>query len=447
MYWKSDYLLSAAFKDGILGHTESAYNVIGGDELLKIVIQHIPNTLNYGSAMMAENLIFYFRSLMNSSCEFYCDFSTENDLKRMELATAISPLRIDDISKRKPTKANKVLKAVNLYKKIKSETVKYGEEQIDCILILGGDDLSEYYAGNRIAIELYRLMSLSKSINTFLLGQTIGPFRSWRVPLAKRYLRNCHIYSRDPLTVGYLKRNLKLSNVKESRDLAWLDLPRQHESGLVGTVMSKYKLEPNQYITVVPSGLSSQYASNLSSYVRAWKELIEKLAKDRSMFDKKIVLLGHVVKEGRGDDRNVINEIASSIPRELSSRLLPIYDIMLPVEARMILGNGYFTITGRMHAAVSTFQVGKPAISLSYSVKYKGVIGEGLGMKDLIIEARGDDLWESGKILNLVREKVEYVFSNYDSLVSRIKPAVEENKKLAMGQIEDIAARIKEKVV
>lgn len=423
---------------------ESAYNVIGGDEFLKIVIQHIPNTLNYGSAMMAENLIFYLRSFVNSSSEFYCDFSTENDLKRMEWATTISPLRIDDISKRTPTKANKVVKAVNFYNRIKSETVKYREDSAGAILILGGDDLSEYYAGNRIAIELYQLMSLSKSVNVFLLGQTIGPFHSWRIPLAKRFLRNCHIYTRDPLTVEYLRSDLKLTNVKESRDLAWLDLPRQHESGVEDTVMSKYELEPNQYITVVPSGLSSQYASNLSSYIRAWKELIEKLAKEPAILDKKIVLLGHVVKEGKGDDRNIIREIASSIPPEFESRLVPVYDIMLPVEARMILGSGLFTITGRMHAAVSTFQMGKPAISLSYSVKYKGVIGEGLGMKDLIIEARGDALWESGKIVNLVHDKVDYVLSNYDSLVSRIKPAVEENKKLAMSQIEDIASKLKE---
>jgi len=365
----------------------------------------------------------------------------------MELATAISPLRIDDISKRGPSKGNKAVKAVNLYRRIKNETIKYRESNVDSILILGGDDLSEYYAGNRIAIELYRLMRISKSFNTFLLGQTIGPFHSWRIPLAKQYLRKCHIYTRDPLTLDYLKRDLKLSNVKESRDLAWLDLPRQHESGIKDAVMSKYKLEPNEYITVVPSGLSSQYASNLSSYIRAWKNLIAKLAQKPSISAKKIVLLGHVVKEGKGDDRDIINEIVRSIRREVSSRLLPIYDIMLPVEARMILGNGYFTITGRMHAAVSTFQMGKPAISLSYSVKYKGVIGEGLGMKDLIIEARGDDLWESGKIVNLVMEKAEYVLTNYDSLVSRIKPAVEENKKLAMEQIEDIAAKIKEKVV
>jgi hypothetical protein len=44
-------------------------------------------------------------------------------------------------------------------------------------------------------------------------------------------------------------------------------------------------------------------------------------------------------------------------------------------------------------------------------------------------------------------DKVDYVLSNYDFLVSRIKPAVEENKKLAMDQIEDIANKLKEKIL
>jgi colanic acid/amylovoran biosynthesis protein len=96
-----------------------------------------------------------------------------------------------------------------------------------------------------------------------------------------------------------------------------------------------------------------------------------------------------------------------------------------------------------MHAAISTFQMLKPAISLSYSVKYRGVIGEGLGMNDLVIEAKGDDLWESGKIVDMVIDKVNYVLNNYDKLIERIKPAVEQSKKMALDQIKDIAEKLK----
>ena len=314
------------------------------------------------------------------------------------------------------------------------------------MIVLGGDDLSEYYAGSRIALELVRLRVFSKYMRVFLAGQTVGPFSSWRVPLARRMLRDCIVYTRDPLTKHYLLNDLKLKKVYESRDLAWLHLPMQNDKNIEDSILAKYGLHPNEYIVLVPSGFAGQYSENRAQYNLRWLDIVNSLGSLKSLTEKKIILLGHVVQSDINDDRNVIRYIANQIDDSSTQRIIPVLDEVLPVEARMILGNGYFTITGRMHAAVSTFQMGKPAISLSYSVKYKGVIGEGLGMKDLIIEARGDDLWESEKIVNLVMEKAEYVLTNYDSLVSRIKPAVEENKKLAMDQIEDIANKLKEKL-
>ena len=195
----------------------------------------------------------------------------------------------------------------------------------------------------------------------------------------------------------------------------------------------------------MPSGIVRQYCDDRNTYIGDWLDIIKKLTESDSFADKRIALLGHVVKTGPSDDRSVIRSIVENLDEDTKRKVVPVLDVMLPVEARNILGNGLFTITGRMHAAVSTFQMGKPAISLSYSVKYKGVIGEGLGMNDLVIESKGDDLWKSGKIVDLVLEKVDYVLANYESLVERINPAVEENKKLAMAQIEDIARRLKEK--
>jgi len=44
----------------------------------------------------------------------------------------------------------------------------------------------------------------------------------------------------------------------------------------------------------------------------------------------------------------------------------------------------------------------------------------------------------------MVMDRIDYVLNNYDSLVERIKPAVEESKRMAMAQIEDIAKKLKE---
>jgi colanic acid/amylovoran biosynthesis protein len=108
----------------------------------------------------------------------------------------------------------------------------------------------------------------------------------------------------------------------------------------------------------------------------------------------------------------------------------------MPSQARCILGNGYFTITGRMHAAVSTFQMNKPAICLSYSAKYKGVIGEGLKRNDLIIEATDDSLYRNGVLAKTVADKVNYIDNNYPSLIREIKSEVKKAQENAIIQID-----------
>lgn len=184
-------------------------------------------------------------------------------------------------------------------------------------------------------------------------------------------LRDCIVYTRDPLTKHYLLEDLRLKKVYESRDLAWLDLPVQNDKNIQDSILAKYGLHPNEYIVLVPSGFAGQYSENRAQYNLRWLDIVNSLGSIESLTEKKIVVLGHVVQSDINDDRNVIRYIANQSDDLSRQRIIPILDEMLPVEARMILGNGYFTITGRMHAAVSTFQMGKPAISLSYSVKYR----------------------------------------------------------------------------
>ena len=115
---------------------------------------------------------------------------------------------------------------------------------------------------------------------------------------------------------------------------------------------------------------------------------------------------------------------------------------MLPGEARDIIGKGLFTITGRMHAAISSFQMSKPAISLSYSVKYEGIIGKDLDMKDLIVCARGNNHWESGNVVKETLVKISFILNHYEMLTNKIEKNVGRLKELSITQINDIYAKI-----
>ena len=176
----------------------------------------------------------------------------------------------------------------------------------------------------------------------------------------------------------------------------------------------------------------------------SWLKIIKNLLNNKKLRNKKIVLLPHVLKPERVDDRIVIREIKNRLSEKENERLIFLEKEILPSEARFILGNGLFTITGRMHAAISTFQMGKPALSLSYSVKYAGIIGKDLERQDLIIEAKGEELWKSNTIVNLTKDKVDYILDNYPPLIKEINRKAKYLKSKALSQIKDITNKLKD---
>jgi len=407
--------------------------------LERVVLLHVPDTYNYGSAILGINFIHYFSLVANTEVEFVCDALTEEDVKRLIRETrevwVIKRLKMAKLS---ATGSTKLQKLITLRRSILNQVRDVLSTNPIGVIVLGGDDISEYYAGRRIVIELYRLRELSKRSPTFLVSQSIGPFYSWRKMAARLCLKDCQIYSRDPVSARYLREVLKLRRVFESSDLAFLDLPKQDREH--ARILDRYGINSGDYISIVPSGSVRLYTDDYNGYVKSWINIVKSLSESPHLKHKNIVLLPHVLTPVV-DDRRIIEEIEKSLSKKYDN-IIYIKDDLLPSGARMILGNGIFTIAGRMHAALSTFQMLKPAITLSYGIKYAGVIGGRLGMSDLIIKADSNPLWSTGKIAKLVKDKVEYVVNNYDNLKDRIARAVEENKQLALTQIKDVAKKM-----
>lgn len=412
---------------------------------MKILITHVYNSFNYGSAMMAINMIYYLKENLKRDIEFYLDSRTDFHLERIKDACRVKDVfRIDFEEPEYKKHKNKIIntlskpyKALQTYKGI-LDFCKY-VERFDAMIVLGGDDLSEYYSKISLIFQLIRLKKCSKILPTFLVGQTIGPFTSVRKKLAAKCLKDCIIYTRDPLTTKYVSEKLELAYVKESADLAFLELPFQKDCN--DSIIKDFGLTKNNYITLVPSALIRCYCNSKENYLRSWETIAYELIRKKELENKKIVLLPHVL--GINGDQIIIKGIIKKIGKKYSNRIIAITDEPLSYnEARYILGNGYFSITGRMHAAISTFKMLKPAISLSYSVKYSGVIGLGLDMNELIIESSNDEIWSSGEIVNKVLEKVDYVLENYDEIKNKISKNMTIMKKKVIDQIMDISKRI-----
>jgi colanic acid/amylovoran biosynthesis protein len=406
---------------------------------MKIRVSHISNTYNNGSFMMAINLLYHLVAKIPSDTVFYTDAPNDNNMAR--LSSSLPKVNVvgrecDDKLFANPNNGLKSIRMVKLYLNKLYQIVM---DRANMHIVLGGDDLSEYYGTSYLIYGLLSIYLYSLKMPVYLVGQTVGPFTGWRKSIAYFVLKRCNVYTREKLNFNYLREELGLSTIQESRDLAFLALPGQNDPTLKQNVLSRYGLQEEQYITIVPSGLYAHYCKDREAYVRNFVNVIRKLKAGRVFGSYKIVLLPHVIHT-ESDDRFIISEIMKSLDKE--EDIVTIFDELMPKELRMILGNGYFTITGRMHAAVSTFQMGRPAISLAYSVKYKGVISSGLDMDGLVIDCSDPGRWESDLVAEDIMSCVDLIAKDYIAMRSKIVAKVSESQELAEKQITAISEKL-----
>lgn len=427
----------------------------------KILMLHFRDLSNYGTAMMGLISTHGLLSLSDKIEILEIDLSNDEQLNAIlkELSSdALYPK--NRIKRAHIPKKSRYFKTIRLPRIICSAlrklhwkinklfgwNVRFIDEpleeyirtnQFDAVYFLGGDDFSEYYSGNNRLWELGQLYHISKITNVILLGQSPGPFEQKINKKDFSRLGSCYFFVREKSAVEYLSRDFNFcKNVSLMGDLAFLPLPLQRYHSKESNILKKYNLAPNGFITIVTSGHPYFYSTNNRDFVRAWSKIIKKLLSHPSFETKSICLLPHTRKGIHGSEINFLFQIKELLTDSEKKRINIIPEHIGPTIARWVLGNGYFTISCRMHACVSSYQMEKPAIALSYSRKYYGVLDEGLGRSDLIVNAKGEELWSKEEIVNSVWEKILYLEKNYDAIVKEIPLAVSKEAEKALNAIK-----------
>jgi colanic acid/amylovoran biosynthesis protein len=403
---------------------------------MKLLVLHIPNTLNYGSMMMAENLFFYLsRELAQEDLELVIATPRPEESGarlRKALQPAIDHLKINTVEPQKIYRGSKLEKALALLLGVGVHRVLSPLAlSADGVVVLGGDDFSEDYGYIGPLLELLMFRAFVRSgIDVAMCGQTIGPFYSWRRPLFRHLLaRVTEITARDPITYQYLCDEFKLKNVSLGADLAFLPLAWEK---------TDQEIRLNQpYFTIVPSELLWKYARDpqRSDYINFLTDLAVKLLKKFS--DCQLLILPHVLTADSDDDRLAGRDLYINLKRQgiARSQMVFLRGELLPCQARQLLRSSQFVITGRMHAAISSFACGVPALSLSYSRKYWGIIGEYLGMKELIIDVR-DQSWSD--IGEIALNRIDYINDHYEEIAAGIRNTVPKMQDMAMQSIREL---------
>jgi len=406
----------------------------------KILIKNFPNLNNYGTGMMGLVTIqMLMEKYGKDNIEIYSQFNEYANIDEINNEFS-EPVQlntyIDKVDEKIANINNAVLKKVSV---ILSLIFYKPKKEFDLIIVLGGDDFSECSSKYIASIELYKLWRCSMYSKVIMLAQTIGPFSNAVNRFTFRHLLSkMSLYARDPWTAEYIDKAFNLK-VKQMGDLAFNSLPLQGNVLIEHSILKQYGLSKDGYFTIVISGLVKEgyYCKDEDVYLLRHRDFILRSFENADVKGKKVVLLAHTFPP-YGDEASLVEKLYNMFTTEQRELVVLIKEKIYPTKARFILGNGIFTVTGRMHPAVSTFQMGKPAIALSYSQKYYGVLGKSLNRIDLIINANEPDKWISGEIVSLVEEKVGYLLDNYTQIVAEIKSSVEQLKEINNNILQNI---------
>jgi len=383
---------------------------------LKIYVCDCPNTFNYGSMMMGENFIYYFNKISEVSNDYYVETDDEINIHRLKNATGIHEIYqipMNALFHKGLSKYDYLLSWMNL-KKAVSDFAR----EIDFVVVLGGDDFTEDYGWKGPLMNAVKFnLLMREGIKVIMVGQTIGPFHSFRKPAMKSLLGKMNkIYPRDSLTFDYLT-DLGLKNISLTDDLALLPLARQET-----------KERTRDFITYCPSELIYRYTKDGSR--ESWIEfnlfMIDFIM--NKYVDKKLVLLAHVLKPKHADDRIIVNELYDLLIGKYKDRIIAINNEMYPYEVRNLIQQSLFVISSRMHPIVSSIQCGIPAVALSYSSKFRGVIGERYGLGEYIIDVRYLNYME-------MREKFVSLIERLEAEYELIEEKIKNNNELAKTSI------------
>ncbi|MCB2293949.1 polysaccharide pyruvyl transferase family protein [Clostridium algoriphilum] len=379
---------------------------------MNIYVYNCPNTFNYGSMMMGENFVSYFNKITGEKNNYFVETDDEVNITRLREATEINeiyPVLQNSLFKEGTSKKDYICGYLRM-KNIISDFIK----KIDLVVVLGGDDFTEDYGWKRPIVNGIRFNILKREgLKVVMLGQTMGPYESFRKPVMKYLLSKIDkIYPRDPITYKYLDE-LGLKNIAITDDLALLTLSKQEE-----------KKRTKEFITYCPSELIYRFSKEgkRPEWIDFNLFMIDKIMEKYP--DKKVVILAHVIKPETVDDRIIANELFALVKNKYKNRIIIESGEMFPYQVRNYIQQSLITISSRMHPVVSSIQCETPAIALSYSSKYWGIIGERYGLGDYIIDVRHLTYDE-------MKSKFVELLNVIDSQYDKIQKKMSEKNKLA----------------
>ncbi len=299
--------------------------------------------------------------------------------------------------------------------------------------VAGGDSFSDIYGLARLLyVSLPQILALIMGKKLILFPQTIGPFRSrFAKRIAKFILSRADlVYSRDAAGIEQARAlTNRKGGIKFSYDVGFLVEPKAPSElktvGLLPGNVGSCTVGVNVSGLLLAGGYDGE---NMFGLTINYEELVCEIIKCMIVEKGAIVLLvPHVC-----DDLDGSGQIESDVSacERIYQKLSPLHPGRIGVvvgkynsnEIKYSIGACDFFIGARMHACIASLSQCIPAIAISYSDKFMGVMSS-IGMGELVTDPRK---MSTAEILNVVSRS----FDRKDILRRQLEvtmPVIKEN--------------------
>jgi colanic acid/amylovoran biosynthesis protein len=325
----------------------------------------------------------------------------------------------------------------------RNTTLKFISETDVFGSIAGGDSFADIYGLARLFyVGLPQILILLLRKKLILLPQTFGPFKGAFARRIARYIisHSEFVYLRDKKSVDDARKLLPESqsskvrfcfdvgfllkpDAKPDYDNSWIGAAKANSRPLVGFNVSGL-LYSGGYTGKNEFGLKADYRVLV-------EKMIDFLIREKSAA---VVLVSHVQAErlaggpGEGDDA-VCREIFTRLQSKYPGQIFFAGADFTSSQVKHVIAQCDFFTGSRMHACIAALSQGVPAVAISYSDKFVGVL-ETIGMTEAVADPRKLD---ENQILQIIGE----AFDRRESLRRHLLTVIPEVQTKAIATLGD----------
>jgi len=305
----------------------------------------------------------------------------------------------------------------------------------DAVLSVGGDNYTTDYS----PFPAYYLdvLKYAREQNTkgVIWAGTVGPFDDPEIrrKVVEVLKDTPLITARESLTVQYLASIGIAENVRSVADPAFLLEPLSSPAAL------SYRIgEDRQFLGICASSMLWKYVSDQTERDRSdvLVKFIDWVVGETGFC---VALIPHVVDTRPGapperNDYSFLTQIAQRVRR--ADRVVVVEGLLRAREIKHVVSGCRFFIGSRTHSTIAALSSGVPTISLSYSMKSRGINRDVLGTEDFALPVKELSLERLQRVFQNLMEREDEVRSILQQRIPLVKEHARKNAQYLAELLE-----------